>query len=116
MKISEIATLLNATVLCGEGELDRITIHNAEADIDIDIDVDGLFVAIGLEPQNAPFAEHIKLNSFGYADSDESCTTDTVGIFAAGDCRQKRTRQAATAASDGAVAALAACDYIDELK
>ena len=104
------------TALHGEGELDRITIHNAEADINIDIDVDGLFVAIGLEPQNAPFAEHIKLNSFGYADSDESCTTDTVGIFVAGDCRQKRIRQVATAASDGAVAALAACDYIDELK
>ena len=104
------------TALHGEGELNAITIHTEEVDLDMDIEVDGLFVAIGLEPQNAPFAEHIKLNSFGYADSDESCTTDTVGIFVAGDCRQKRIRQVATAASDGAVAALAACDYIDELK
>ena len=104
------------TALHGEGELDRITIHTEEVDLDMDIEVDGLFIAIGLEPQNGPFAEHIKLNSFGYADSDESCTTDTVGIFVAGDCRQKRIRQVATAASDGAVAALAACDYIDEVK
>jgi thioredoxin reductase (NADPH) len=37
------------------------------------------------------------------------------GIFAAGDCRSKRIRQVATAASDGAIAALAACDYIDNL-
>ena len=81
----------------------------------MDLEIDGLFIAIGLEPQNMPFAEHIALNSFGYADSDESCTTDTVGIFVAGDCRQKRIRQVATAASDGAIAALAACDYIDSL-
>ena len=104
------------TALYGDDELNAITIHTEEVDLDIDIEVDGLFVAIGLEPQNGPFEEHIKLNSFGYADSDESCTTDTVGIFVAGDCRQKRIRQVATAASDGAVAALAACDYIDEVK
>ena len=104
------------TALYGDDELNAITIHTEEVDLDIDIEVDGLFVAIGLEPQNGPFEEHIKLNSFGYADSDESCTTDTVGIFVAGDCRQKRIRQVATAASDGAIAALAACDYIDELK
>ena len=104
------------TALHGEGEINAITVHTEEVDLDMDIDIDGLFIAIGLEPQNAPFAEHIKLNSFGYADSDESCTTDTVGIFVAGDCRQKRIRQVATAASDGAVAALAACDYIDEVK
>ena len=104
------------TALHGDGELNAITIHTDEVDLDMDIEVDGLFIAIGLEPQNGPFAEHIKLNSFGYADSDESCTTDTVGIFVAGDCRQKRIRQVATAASDGAVAALAACDYIDEVK
>ena len=103
------------TALHGEGELSSITIHNADADIDVDIELDGLFVAIGLEPQNEPFADLIKLNSFGYADSDESCTTDTAGIFVAGDCRQKRIRQVATAAADGAVAALAACDYIDSL-
>ncbi len=104
------------TAFHGEGELDGITVHNADADLDIDIDIDGLFVAIGLEAQNEPFADLIRLNSFGYADSDESCTTDTAGVFVAGDCRQKRIRQVATAASDGAVAALAACDYVDSLK
>ena len=103
------------TELHGDGELKGITVHNADADIDIDIDIDGLFVAIGLEAQNEPFSDVIKLNSFGYADSDESCTTDTVGIYVAGDCRQKRIRQVTTAAADGAVAALAACDYIDSL-
>ena len=76
---------------------------------------DGLFVAIGLIPENAPFADVAALNGYGYFDSDESCVTATPGVFVAGDCRSKRTRQVTTAAADGTVAALAACRYIDEL-
>ena len=66
-------------------------------------------------PQNEPFESVISLDERGYARADETCTTGTEGIFVAGDCRAKRIRQVATAASDGAVAALAACDYIDAL-
>ena len=47
-----------------------------------------------------------------YVAADESCRTKTLGIFVAGDCRTKSVRQLTTAASDGAVAALAACSYI----
>ena len=72
-----------------------------------------MFVAIGLIPQNEPFADYIALNAWGYADSGEDCKTSTEGIFVAGDCRSKRIRQVATAAADGAIAALAAVDYID---
>ena len=78
-----------------------------------DLALDGLFVAIGLIPQNEPFADLIALDQRGYADAGESCVTKTPGVFVAGDCRAKRIRQVTTAASDGAVAALAACDYID---
>ncbi len=77
------------------------------------IPADGVFVAVGLEPQNAPFADWIALDARGYADSDEGCATVTPGIFVAGDCRSKRIRQVTTAAADGAVAALAACDWIN---
>ena len=45
--------------------------------------------------------------------SGEDCTTPTPGIFVAGDCRAKKIRQITTAVADGAVAALAACAYID---
>lgn len=80
-----------------------------------EISLDGLFLAVGLVPQNEKFANVMVLDDRGYADSDESCIASTKGIFVAGDCRKKRIRQVATAASDGAVAALAACDYIDSL-
>ena len=75
---------------------------------------DGLFVAIGLIPENGPFASLADLNPWGYFDSDEGCCTKTPGVFVAGDCRSKRIRQLTTAAADGAVAALAACRYINE--
>ena len=76
------------------------------------IKCDGLFVAIGLIPQNEPYAALADLNSYGYFDSAEDCKTKTPGIFVAGDCRSKQVRQVTTACADGAMAALAACDYL----
>ncbi|MGX8706868.1 MAG: NAD(P)/FAD-dependent oxidoreductase [bacterium] len=77
------------------------------------IDCEGLFVAIGLIPENEPFAALAALNEYGYFDSDERCLTRTPGIFVAGDCRAKGVRQLTTAVADGATAALAACRHID---
>ena len=99
--------------ILGESALSGIRIKKVADNTLSDLAVDGMFVAIGLIPQNEPFANVVKLNSYGYADTDESCTTTTPGIFVAGDCRSKKIRQVTTAASDGAVAALAACDYLD---
>lgn len=79
------------------------------------IPCDGLFVAIGLIPENDAFANLADLNQWGYFDSDEGCATKTPGVFVAGDCRSKTVRQLTTAAADGAAAALAACRYIDSL-
>lgn len=77
---------------------------------------DGLFVAIGLIPENEPFKNLANLNDYGYFDSDENCTTKTPGVFVAGDCRSKSVRQVTTAAADGTIAALAACRYVNEIK
>ena len=80
-----------------------------------EIACDGLFVAIGLIPENEPFRSYADLTPYGYFDSDENCLTKTPGIFVAGDCRRKNVRQLTTAVADGASAALAACRYIDGL-
>lgn len=79
-----------------------------------EIPCDGLFVAIGLIPENDAYRNLADLTSYGYYDSDERCLTKTPGIYVAGDCRSKSVRQLTTAAADGAVAALAACRYISE--
>ncbi len=77
--------------------------------------VDGMFVAIGLVPENTPFKSHIDLDQWGYADAGEDCLTRTPGVYVAGDCRRKGVRQVTTATADGAVSAVAACRYIDGL-
>ena len=111
----EIITGSVVKEIIGTEELESIVITKTADGEDRKIDVKGMFVAIGLIPQNAPFADCIGLDSYGYADTDESCTTATDGVFVAGDCRKKKIRQVATACADGAVAALAACDYVDSL-
>lgn len=101
--------------LIGEKELEGIIIKDTVTNESTSLSLDGMFVAIGLVPQNSAFKDNVCLDERGYVISDERCTTNTAGIFTAGDCRTKTVRQVITAASDGATAALAACDYIDNL-
>ncbi len=98
----------------GDSELKGIIIKREKDGEKREIGLDGVFLAVGLAPQNEPFSNLMDLNQWGYADSGEDMKTKTAGVFVAGDCRSKRIRQVATAASDGAIAALAACDYIKE--
>lgn len=104
----------------GEKEFEGVVLRNeveGEENGELsDLPLDGLFVAIGLIPQNEPFENIVRLNESGYIVSDENCLTDVEGIFVAGDCRTKRVRQVTTATADGAAAAIAACDYVEKLK
>ena len=88
-------------------QLNAVTVEKADGTRET-IPCDGLFVAIGLIPENEAFREVAKLDENGYFASPETCETGTPGIFAAGDCRAKSVRQLTTAAADGSVAALAA--------
>ena len=97
------------------GELSGITVKNTATDEVSDMPFDGMFIAIGQAPENEYFKDITALDNYGYIIADENCLTDTAGVFVAGDCRTKRIRQVTTAAADGAVAALAACRYIDGL-
>lgn len=112
---NNVEIILGTTVesLMGENALNGIVIKRGEERRTLLID--GMFVAIGLIPQNEIVEELVTLNPWGYIDAGENCLTNAKGIFVAGDCRSKRIRQVATACADGAVAALAACDYVDSL-
>ena len=100
--------------LTRDGALTGLRLKNDVTGELFEIAVDGAFLAVGLQPENEPFAEFAKLNAWGYFDSAEDCLTDTEGLFVAGDCRSKRIRQVTTAAGDGAIAAMAACMYLDQ--
>ncbi|MBQ3372973.1 MAG: FAD-dependent oxidoreductase [Oscillospiraceae bacterium] len=108
-----VTMLMETTIqsLQGEEELSSVLINCAGPEEVLPID--GLFVAIGHEPDLAAFAPLLSLDQAGYARSGEDCLTPTPGLFVAGDCRAKSVRQVTTAAADGSVAALAACSYLD---
>ncbi len=98
----------------GEDELTAIHLLNTETNEPSRLEIDGIFLAIGTEPENDAYAKVSELNDYGYIVADERCLTKTEGIFVAGDCRTKAYRQVATAISDGATAALSACRYLDK--
>ncbi len=99
--------------LAGEKELTGLRLRDAHTGAESDLAVDGMFVCIGLVPNNGAFASAAALDAHGYFAADETLSAGTPGVFVAGDCRAKSVRQITTAVSDGAVAALAACRYID---
>ncbi len=107
-----LGTVLDAYL--GENELKGVRTKRESDGALNEIMLDGVFLAIGLLPQNEPFADIVELDERGYAVADENMKAAD-GIFIAGDCRIKKIRQVTTACGDGAIAALSACDYIDSL-
>lgn len=115
--LDNVEFVLNSTVtkLNGDTKLESIDVTDKNSGAVKTIPVSGLFVAIGQEPENGAFANLVNLDAKGYIVAGEDCLTGHSGVFAAGDCRTKSLRQLTTAAADGAVAATAACEYIDRL-
>jgi thioredoxin reductase (NADPH) len=79
------------------------------------LEVEGVFFAIGVIPKAHFLADVLDLNEDGYIVTDTECRTSMPGVFAAGDVRNKTLKQIATAVGDGAVAAITAEKYLDEL-
>ncbi len=102
---NNIEYLMNCrvTAINGSEKLESLELSDGRL-----IEAAALFVAIGREPQNEIYKDILALDEYGYIIAGEDCRTSAEGIFAAGDCRTKQVRQLVTAASDGAVAALAA--------
>lgn len=111
-----VEIILGVTVdhLEGEEELSAVVLNKEATGEKLTIKPDGLFIAVGQAPENEPFKSVCDLDDWGYIISDESCTTKTPGVYAAGDCRTKSIRQIVTATGDGAVSALAACRYLEQ--
>lgn len=117
-KKDNVEFITNSVVCAIEGDdsLSSIRIINTETKEEKTLFVDGIFVAIGQVPENEPFKTVSSLDDYGYIISGEECESGTDGVFVAGDCRTKKVRQIATAVSDGAIAAVNACKYIDSLE
>ncbi len=119
LKEKENISLIFNTVITeftGDGEtLSGVTAENTETKATSEMPFDGVFVAIGLEPDNGAFKTVVTLDENGYILCDRDMKTDSDGIFAAGDCTAKKIRQITTAMADGTTAAFSACRYVDEM-
>ncbi|MBR6880752.1 MAG: FAD-dependent oxidoreductase [Clostridiales bacterium] len=114
LSLQNIEPLMSYVVkgLEGQDRLSGLILESTKDGSEKSIDTDALFVAIGQVPSNDVFKDLIALDESGYALAGEDCFSTCEGIFIAGDNRTKKVRQLTTAAADGAVAALAACDFI----
>ena len=81
-----------------------------------DLEAVGMFVAIGVTPKAHFLADILERDAEGYILTDSDCRTSIPGVFAAGDVRKKILKQIATAVGDGAIAAIVAEKYLDDLE
>lgn len=115
-KKENVRFLVDSQVVALEGEdrLSAVIVQKTDTEETRRLPVEGLFIAVGQAPDHQAFSDLVDLDGYGYIQAAEDCRTRTPGIFAAGDGRTKEVRQLATAAADGAAAALAACGYLEE--
>ena len=99
------------TALLGGGVLTGLSLRNVVTGAETSLAVSGLFEAVGQLPETSLSAALTPVDAGGFIPCGEHCVTAAAGVVAAGDCRAKEVRQLTTACADGAVAALAACNY-----
>ncbi|MDA8228333.1 MAG: thioredoxin-disulfide reductase [Desulfitobacterium hafniense] len=107
---SEVRSIL------GEKHMTGVEIENLSTEERSTVKSNGVFVYIGMQPRTKFFKDEVKLNQWGYIETDEELRTNIDGVFAAGDVRSKTVRQVATAVGDGAIAGVNAERFLTSLK
>jgi thioredoxin reductase (NADPH) len=97
-----------------EGRLTALVVERDDGSRS-EIEADGVFVFIGLSPNSAVIAAQVDLDAAGFVLADAGMQTSLPGVFVAGDVRSGSTKQAASAAGEGAAAALAIRRYVEPL-
>jgi thioredoxin reductase (NADPH) len=104
------------TEIRGNVSVDSVSFENTETGERGEFSTDGIFIFIGYVPNNSLIPASVRMNERGFIITDEKCETNVPGIFAIGDLRSKFANQIVVAAADGAIAALAAAQYVEERK
>jgi len=101
--------------MLGENSLQRLRVHNVKTQESSEVDVDGVFLYVGTQPNTGFLDDAIHRNPQGYVTTNEKLETSVKGIYAIGDCRDKGSRQVATAVGDGASVLEALDEYLHTL-
>lgn len=109
-----IEVVFNSVIKQIEGDrvLKTLTLENVQSHKLTQVAIDGLFVAIGAEPNTRIFREITAQDENGFIITDETMQTRSEFIWAAGDCRRRPLRQLITAAAEGAIASISAYRYL----
>ncbi|MCK5455870.1 MAG: thioredoxin-disulfide reductase [Melioribacteraceae bacterium] len=92
-----------------------VILENTKDGSTTEMDIDGIFIAIGHQPNTRVFGDQLDKDETGYLDTKPGSTlTNIEGVFAAGDVTDKIYRQAVTAAGTGCMAALDAQHYLED--
>ena len=112
----EIEVRFNARVteFAGNGSLESIRFHDGATDAIEQLNAGAVFVFIGLTPNTKWLPQEIERNEYGFVVTRPNLETSMPGVFAAGDLRHGSTKQAASAAGEGATAALMIREYLNE--
>lgn len=116
-KNPKIKFLLDTVIeeIIGNETVTGIRVKNVKTQEKKEIPLQGVFIAIGHEPNTALFRSSLKCNESGYLLTEKGCTATTVpGVFAAGDVADHIYRQAVTAAGSGCMAAMDAETFLEE--
>ncbi len=102
------------TEILGDRKVEGVVIKDVNTGEERRLEADGVFVAIGYEPSTKIFRGQLDLEPNGYLKVRKETETNVPGVFAAGDVRDYRYRQAVTAAADGCKALLDADRFVRE--
>lgn len=112
----KIETIMESRIVefRGEESLKSVMIENIKSGEVYEKPIDGVFIFIGYVPNNEEFDGVLEMSAYKEIQVDERLTTSIAGVFAAGDCREKKVRQITTAVADGTIAALSAIDFLSK--
>ena len=105
-----------ATEINGANNVEKLLIKNVQTNEIKELKVDGVFPYIGFSPNVDLINGQIQQNEQGFIKTDEYLNTSIKGVYAIGDVRETPLRQVITAAADGAIAAVSAIKYLEEIE
>ncbi|HLZ52157.1 MAG TPA: thioredoxin-disulfide reductase [Candidatus Acidoferrum sp.] len=115
-KVEFLTPFVIEDILAPKGHVEGARLRNLQSKEPREIVVDGVFVAIGHDPNSTVFKGKLEMDANGYLIAKHGSLTSVPGVFIAGDVQDHRYRQAVTAAGSGCMAALDAEKFLEEHK